>query len=59
MIKRVCALITTTEKNKKLVENLVISLCQQTEPVQKIFIIFDGAHRPDRQTFEDCPALPG
>ncbi|MBU1044865.1 MAG: glycosyltransferase [Candidatus Omnitrophica bacterium] len=55
MIQRVCALITTTEKNKKQLENLVSSLCHQTEQIEKVVIIYDGAHRPDRQSFEDCP----
>lgn len=51
----IAALITTTEKNKKLVENLISSLCQQTEQVQKVVIIYDGAQRPDKQTLETCP----
>ncbi|MBU1086304.1 MAG: glycosyltransferase [Candidatus Omnitrophica bacterium] len=55
MSQTICALITTTEKNKKLLEQLVSSLCRQTELVQKVIIIYDGAQRPHRQTFEDCP----
>lgn len=55
MSSSITALITTTAKNKNLLEHLVSSLCQQTEPLQKIFIIFDGAQRPNRQTFEAFP----
>ncbi len=54
-MQTICALITTTEKNKKLLENLVSSLCHQTEQVKKVVIIYDGPHRPDKQTFENCP----
>ncbi len=55
MSRTICALITTTEKNKKHLERLVSSLTQQTKQVQKIVIIYDGTHRPAKQTFEDCP----
>lgn len=51
----ITVLITTTEKNKKHLEHLVSSLSQQTKQVQKIVIIYDGPHRPAKQTFEDCP----
>lgn len=53
MSSSIAALITTTEKNKKLLEDLVSSLCHQTKQVQKVIIIYDGAHRPARQTFEE------
>ncbi|MFH1061630.1 MAG: glycosyltransferase family 2 protein [Candidatus Omnitrophota bacterium] len=55
MSSSITALITTTAKNKKLLENLVSSLCLQTAQVQKVVIIYDGAQRPDKQTFENCP----
>jgi GT2 family glycosyltransferase len=53
--QNIAALITTTEKNKKLLEQLVGSLCHQTFAVQRVVIIYDGEHRPAKQTFEDCP----
>ncbi len=51
----IAALITSTEKNKKHLEQLVSSLCQQSILVEKIIIIYDGALRPEKKTFEDCP----
>ncbi|MCK4994216.1 MAG: glycosyltransferase [Candidatus Omnitrophica bacterium] len=51
----IAALITTTEKNKKHLEQLMSSICSQSIKIEKVIIVYDGIVRPLKQTFEECP----
>jgi len=53
----IAVLITTTEKNKKHLERLMLSISSQSIRVEKVIIVYDGVLRPDKRTFEEC-ALP-
>ena len=54
-LKSIVALVTTTKKNKRHFEHLMKSIYLQSILVEKIIIIYDGAVRPEKETFEDCP----
>jgi len=53
MKSSIAALVTTTEKNKKSLEQLIASLCRQTVLPERIVIIYDGILRPGKETFEE------
>lgn len=52
---QVAVVIPTTEKNKKLFEELVVSLSAQSLPPSRLIVIYDGELRPEKESFDNCP----